>query len=552
MSRTGGELTIGQLADGVIRSHVDLNDNVTAPPLHSDAVLFVPTRWHGIIAIDLQARTWIWSVPLDEWATGLAIARDRLVVATSRGVRVLDIDTGKTLWSQAITGQVTTDIAAGGRFICFGTADGAMHVLDAANGASRSIIALDRPPRGHIAIEGEVAYVCAGAATGVIELPLYAIDLADGRLRWRYTPTDLSLVLGDEKTSGPVVGDGLACFSFGERLYAVDVRTGAGRWHFRPVPESEFDWRHVSSQEPFVGAPTFRNGIAYVAGLDRISALDVDSGRELWRYQAGAGEAPGSVTGIPPTLRGNVIFCPLGQSTFHAVRLDPNRPKAPGLSSKQVPIRFPGMVWTSASGAVLLAVVVMLRRRWRSMIVLLCAILGGATLWAWATSYTTTQFVGQMKRSGTGPHAALLTRGVTSRDGSLTFAARQTIWDATITRPVLGNSTAEGWWTSQPHADGPESLLDAPADLGMTRFAATRRSHPSGTSLGPQFETSLTMPHWLAAMLLAIAPLARLLGFWRDRPKFARGRCPECGYDLRASADRCPECGQAVSGKHKK
>jgi predicted amidophosphoribosyltransferase len=53
-------------------------------------------------------------------------------------------------------------------------------------------------------------------------------------------------------------------------------------------------------------------------------------------------------------------------------------------------------------------------------------------------------------------------------------------------------------------------------------------------------------------MLLAIAPLARLLGFWRDRPGFAKGRCPECGYDLRASADRCPECGQAVSGKHKK
>jgi len=135
---------------------------------------------------------------------------------------------------------------------------------------------------------------------------------------------------------------------------------------------------------------------------------------------------------MPPILRGNVVFSPMGEATFHAVRLDPNRPKAPGLSAEAVPIRWPGTAWVIGGGVLLLGVVVLLRRKWRAMIVMVSMLLGGTALWGWATSYTTTQFIGQMRRTGAGPHAALLTRGVTSRDGSLTFASRHTVWDSAI------------------------------------------------------------------------------------------------------------------------
>ena len=53
-------------------------------------------------------------------------------------------------------------------------------------------------------------------------------------------------------------------------------------------------------------------------------------------------------------------------------------------------------------------------------------------------------------------------------------------------------------------------------------------------------------PYWLVCAISAPLPIRWLLRRRRHRRRTAAGRCPTCGYDLRATPERCPECGTAV------
>ena len=101
-------------------------------------------------------------------------------------------------------------------------------------------------------------------------------------------------------------------------------------------------------------------------------------------------------------------------------------------------------------------------------------------------------------------------------------------------------SQKTGWHsTGYYRLNSSASLKIAP--FWRRRFVFAHASPSAGQDL-----FILTAPHVVWAMLFALPGAGIMAVQRRRRRRNARGLCPNCGYDLRATPDRCPECGIQV------
>ena len=84
-------------------------------------------------------------------------------------------------------------------------------------------------------------------------------------------------------------------------------------------------------------------------------------------------------------------------------------------------------------------------------------------------------------------------------------------------------------------------------EWGGFGYGYDRKVDGNRTVVGREFAA----PAWFVVLAAAIAPVAGVRGLVRRRRargRVARGACPMCGYDLRATPERCPECGRVPGG----
>jgi hypothetical protein len=65
----------------------------------------------------------------------------------------------------------------------------------------------------------------------------------------------------------------------------------------------------------------------------------------------------------------------------------------------------------------------------------------------------------------------------------------------------------------------------------------------SGPGVGRPTTWAYVVPYWPLVLLASAIPSVRVITWYAGHRRFLKGRCRQCGYDLRATPERCPECG---------
>ena len=222
----------------------------------------------------------------EPWERGPEAADDLVLAPTGHHeparVRAYDARTGRLRWTYP-TGPNAFIRALGSGWVVVAADFGPLMGLDLASGKQRwrfELASLQAAEYGTIA--GDTLFIGTSfTSEGALDPPVvYALDLATGRQRWRTVldrGTDLQWAAPVVDGGQVLVADTLSHEGSAptSHLHALDAGTGRVRW------KADL---HASQQGFFAEPPVVAGGRVYVATASRtLLALEVDSGREVWR-----------------------------------------------------------------------------------------------------------------------------------------------------------------------------------------------------------------------------------------------------------------------------
>jgi outer membrane protein assembly factor BamB len=251
------------------------------PGLHGDA------SGTGIAGGELTlplATAWITHVGGPTNLSSPVYAGGRVFVAhaedgdTAAALVAFEAASGDELWRVATPGDVKGTPAVAGEWVVVVTADGTVLAVNAATGSERWRTQLgDAAVRFDLSsptIVDDVVYVGGSTVSA-------ALALDDGSAYWQVQPASSDWLA--TIYSAPAVDDERVVVAVYSGLHVLDRSSGATRWS-RATGRSE---THRSA--------ALAGGVLYAAGdtfgSQRLRALDIDTGAELWSASATVGNA---------------------------------------------------------------------------------------------------------------------------------------------------------------------------------------------------------------------------------------------------------------------
>ncbi|MBN1402879.1 MAG: PQQ-binding-like beta-propeller repeat protein [Opitutales bacterium] len=208
-----------------------------------------------------------------------------------RKMRALDADSGTEKWVFATGGKIRSTPAVEQGLVVFISYDGIIYALDEKSGKERwrfqtagerhfeakgihgSKPATQTVPDFWDCYQSSASVVDGIAYIGSGDGCMYALNLADGDLAWKFQT-------GDVVHTSPAVADGIVYFgSWDTYLYALDAKSGAEIWRFKTGDDLE---KH--NRTGIQSSPTVCEGTVYFGCRDfNFYALDAKSGEEKWK-----------------------------------------------------------------------------------------------------------------------------------------------------------------------------------------------------------------------------------------------------------------------------
>ena len=238
-------------------------------------------------------------------------------------VYAVDAASGRQVWKHATKGPVPATPAVVGDTLYVGSYDGHFYALNAATGALRWKFATGgerhfeakglhgMTPTAQTFFDLYDLYLSSPVVVGDSVFfgsgdgHLYALDRANGALRWKFKT-------GDVVHASPAYAGGVLYFgSWDSYFYAVDAKTGQEKWRFHGGEDPV-----AHNQVGFQSSAAVVDGVVYVGCRDsNFYAIDAATGKELWRVN----NAGSWVITSPAVVDGRVIFATSDTALFYIV-----------------------------------------------------------------------------------------------------------------------------------------------------------------------------------------------------------------------------------------